>query len=139
MYKIVVFTSLIGLILIGSVYLQKDPSVYLKKESIAANTEKGLIAYVSPTTGELTTQPATVRQPTAGDITQSSALNQSANTPTNKELPPIKYTTYANGMIRAELNGHFMVPQMATVDCQGKLHTKHTEQLEVTESCVTKN
>ena len=38
-------------------------------------------------------------------------------------------------MVRAQLNGHFMVPQIATMDCQGELHTKHAEQLDVAENC----
>lgn len=103
------------------------------------NTNSGLIAYISPVTGELTTQPSAKQSFAETTTSESATSNQQAGIQQqSKELPPIKYTTYENGMIRAQLNGHFMVPQTASVDCNGELHTKHAERLEVAETCVNK-
>ena len=170
MYKTVIITSLIGLAVIGFFYSKQESSAtnvrvitpvetQLASQTTtnkslnndqspsthSASTKSGLIAYISPVTGELTTQPSTKQtlstKQTKAEIAiaEAGTSNQQASTQRqNEELPPIKYTTYENGMVRAQLNGHFMVPQTASVDCNGELHTKHAERIEVAETCVNR-
>ena len=153
MYRVAIIISLFAFTLMAAAYLQSMyplskypewgasqtlPSKKLDTASDTPNThittQSGLIAYVSLETGELTTQAQADSKLAQADskIFQSRVA---AKAQQDKELPSIKYTTYANGMVRAQLNGHFMVPQIATIDCQGELHTKHAEQLDVAENC----
>jgi len=111
-------------------------SIQHKEITNRGNVQSGLIAYISPETGELVTQPAPTNQSqgqgTAGSI-QPKNIEQEI-----KELPPIEFTSYPDGMVTADLNGHFMVPQMATIDCNGEISTAHSDQHETNVNCATK-
>ena len=101
------------------------------------SSQSGLIAYISPETGKLTTQAAASNLRTAANPRATVSVAQQTNQdPEAKELPPIKFTTYRDGMVRADLNGHFMVPQTATIDCNGQLRTTHDDHPEVSTHCV---
>ena len=146
MYKTVIITSLIGVMIIGFFYSKKESSAVNDQVITPSNnnqppsnnnqppsTESGLTAYISPVTGELTTQPSSKLR-----TNQASAVKLLPNSQKDKESIPIKYTTYPNGMVRAQLNGHFMVPQSASLDCNGELRIEHAKPLEVAESCSHK-
>ena len=149
MFKTSILTCSVGLLVATFLYLQQDQSGATDTQKVTSvqkmnseqefpaadsepddliNTQSGLVAYVSPQTGELSPQPLTKKE-----LAQASSLSQK-----DDELPPIKYTRYENGMIRADLNGHFMVPQTATVNCNGELHTTHSERPIAADKCVDK-
>lgn len=73
------------------------------------------LAYLDPQTGQLTSEPADFEEGGTSLI------------PLGK-LPPVKITAYANGAVRADLNGRFRTPLMATIACDGTLKTAHLEQ-----------
>lgn len=166
MYKTIIILSTAGLFTVLFLYLNSDqalpeansqeqavlieaPAVeasYAKEKStellvqnietpIAQNIEtpseyqSGLTAYISPETGELTTEPTTARPANANATTNRSKSAKSA---------PVKFTNYKDGMVRADLYDNFMVPQTATVDCNGELSIEHNEQAEAANPCVVK-
>jgi len=83
--------------------------------SNSVSEQQGRIAYISPETGELTSKPPETADP----------INQSEATSAEQALPPIKITTYADGMVKADLNGHFQMEQSATLDCQNNIDISH--------------
>jgi hypothetical protein len=95
----------------------KIVSVRLVEDGATALSAGGQIAYLDPVTGQLTSKPA-------DSLTKGSALQAQVN------LPPIKITTYADGTVQADLNGRFRTPLMATIGCDGKLTTEHSDKLE---------
>ena len=149
MSKSSIFTCSVGLLVMALLNLQQNQSDVTDIQKVTSiqkmsseqkfplaasetddliNTQSGLLAYISPQTGELSPQP----------LTKKEIAQASSSTRKNEELPPIKYTRYENGMIRADLNGHFMVPQTATVNCNGELHTTHSERTITADKCVNK-
>lgn len=75
----------------------------------------GRIATINPKTGELTTD---------------SNVTFKALRSTQAQLPPVKYTTYSNGTVGAALQGRFRTNLMATIGCDGKIATEHSEKLD---------
>jgi len=82
-------------------------------ELIGTTQDVGRTAYIDPTTGKLVSQPAQVIQP--GNVAIGT-----------ENLPPVKITTHANGMVQADLNGRFRMPLQATIGCDGKLTKQHS-------------
>ena len=95
----------------------KIVSVHLVNDGATALSAGGQVAYVDPATGELTSKPD---NPLQKSLAQQAQVN----------LPPVKVTTYSNGTVQADLNGRFRTPLMATIGCDGKLTTEHSDHLE---------
>ncbi len=94
------------------------------KQNLPANA--GRTATIDPQTGELRSQ--------------SNADQFSRQQTTQQELPPVKYTNYENGTVGAKLNGRFRTNLVATINCDGKLETKHVDDIsaEPTTECDEK-
>jgi len=97
----------------------------------ASNTpQAGLKAYISPK-GELITEEQARTNKDSKAIAQQPQDLQSKS-----ELPPIELTTHDNGMVRIKMNGRNMIPQTVSVDCDGEVTKRHSEQLTTAESCL---
>lgn len=74
-------------------------------------------AYLDPVTGELTSRPA-------------DSFDNSSSLKAEGSLAPVKITTYTDGSVKADLNGRFRTPLMATIGCDGELTTGHSDDLQ---------
>lgn len=95
----------------------KIVSVSLVADGATALSGGRQIAYLDPATGQLTSK-------------LSDPLSNSSARQAQVDLPPIKITTYADGTVQATLNGRFRTHLMATIGCDGKLITEHSDKLE---------
>lgn len=91
----------------------------LNANKTAVTQPAGRVAYIDPNTGELSsTLPAGAQQRTNANNTNRAAT---------VNLPPVEMTTHANGVVQAKLNGRFRTPLVATINCNGKIDTQHTQ------------
>ena len=106
----------------------QDPSTVVHADPAVAATAQSM-AFIDPQTGQLTSRPSTPIQNKAA-LQNQAALKAQAN------LPPVEYTTYADGTVSANLNGRFRTQLMVTVDCDGNIKTQHANELAPpTEKC----
>lgn len=89
-----------------------------KVKQSQADQTIGRSAYIDPTTGELVSEP-----------TESSQVIQPGSVAIGSDdLPPVKITTHSNGMVQADLNGRFQTSLQATIGCDGKITTEHSNR-----------
>ena len=98
-----------------------DPAVQLLESEVKPSQisqRVGRSAYIDPKTGELVSEPAQ----------STPAIQAGSSSAGVNNLPPVKITTHANGMVQADLNGRFKIPLQATVGCDGKVTKQHTNR-----------
>ena len=95
----------------------EDSNIPDSSENTALTRTQTRKAYISPETGELTSVPP----PGSKGLSPADAVQADLN------LPPVKITTHSDGTVQAELNGRFRTPLTATIDCDGKIVTEHSE------------
>ena len=107
----------------ASVSTAAENKTQLAQDDQVLTTTAGRTAYIDPETGQLTSRPSI-------PIDNQAAIQAELN------LPPVQYTTYANGTVGAALNGRFRAPLIATIACDGKIKTEHSNELaSKTEKC----
>lgn len=106
----------------------QDQSTVVHVDHAVAATAQSM-AFIDPKTGQLTSRPST-------PIQNQAALQNQAARQAQANLPPVQYTTYADGTVGANLNGRFRTQLMVTVDCDGNIKTQHANELAPpTEKC----
>ena len=76
----------------------------------------GQRAQIDPKTGQLTSDAQ------GQDLPSASVVQGDVG------LPPVEITTHSDGTVQAKLNGRFRTPLRATIGCDGRITTAHSEQ-----------